>query len=549
MRKTTVLLLLLLLFAAQAELFGGGMVHNTNQSAAWIRMPIRDASTSIDAVYFNPAGLTKLPNGIHFSASNQYIVQTRKITSGYPLLNNDYYEGETLVPVLPNFYVAYKKGKLALSGGFMVIGGGGAADFNSGLPSFEIPFSNISSSLTASGIAADSYSADVEFEGFSSYYGIQANVSYAVTDNLSLAVGGRYVMAKNTYTGSIKNIMINPTFTAAGFDGSMVSAPTFFTTMATYLNTASQTLSGTASSLQTLIDGGGSTYTLEQAESAGYLSSDQVTAISQGIQSIDESADPSLMNIATIQAVYTAASETYTKSAELMSENAESTSNKEADVVQRGSTFTPIVGSNISLLDEKLNIAIKYEFKSEMEVENDTKVDDTGLFPDKEKIPADIPAQLAIGVSCKPISKLLVAGGFHYYWDKNARYGRKIDDEYVTNELLIDNNLFEVAGGLQYNITEKLALSGGYLFTSSTPEADYQNDISYSLSSHSLGLGGIYKITPKLSVDFGFMYSAYVDDEEMIDYSDYGITDPVKQTYDKINTVVAIGLNYSILRD
>jgi len=38
----------------------GGIVTNTNQSATYIRMLARDASTSIDAVYFNPAGMVKL---------------------------------------------------------------------------------------------------------------------------------------------------------------------------------------------------------------------------------------------------------------------------------------------------------------------------------------------------------------------------------------------------------------------------------------------------------------------------------------------------------
>ena len=47
------------------NLFAGGLVTNTNQSAAWVRLPARGASTSADAVYFNPAGLMKLDNGFH----------------------------------------------------------------------------------------------------------------------------------------------------------------------------------------------------------------------------------------------------------------------------------------------------------------------------------------------------------------------------------------------------------------------------------------------------------------------------------------------------
>jgi len=54
-------------------LFAGGIVTNTNQSAAWVRLPSRNASTEIDAVYYNPAGLMKLKNGFHFSVSNQSI--------------------------------------------------------------------------------------------------------------------------------------------------------------------------------------------------------------------------------------------------------------------------------------------------------------------------------------------------------------------------------------------------------------------------------------------------------------------------------------------
>ncbi len=70
------------------NLLAGGLVTNTNQSAAWVRMPARNASIGIDAAYYNPAGLTKLENGFHFSINNQTIFQTRTITSTYPYLND-----------------------------------------------------------------------------------------------------------------------------------------------------------------------------------------------------------------------------------------------------------------------------------------------------------------------------------------------------------------------------------------------------------------------------------------------------------------------------
>ena len=48
------------------SLLAGGLVTNNNQSAMFTRLQNRNASTGIDAVYFNPAGLTKLGNGFLF---------------------------------------------------------------------------------------------------------------------------------------------------------------------------------------------------------------------------------------------------------------------------------------------------------------------------------------------------------------------------------------------------------------------------------------------------------------------------------------------------
>jgi len=73
MRKVS-LLFLTAVFSVNM-LFAGGIVTNTNQSAAWVRWLVRDASLGIDAVYYNPAGLTKLDNGFHLSLNNQFIFQ------------------------------------------------------------------------------------------------------------------------------------------------------------------------------------------------------------------------------------------------------------------------------------------------------------------------------------------------------------------------------------------------------------------------------------------------------------------------------------------
>jgi long-chain fatty acid transport protein len=113
------------------SVLAGGLVTNTNQSAMFTRLQNRNASTGIDAVYFNPAGLTKLGDGFFVSINNQTINQTQTITNDYTYLEGTKprtFIGKVSAPVYPGVYIAYKTGKLVFSGGFNVIGGGGGAN-------------------------------------------------------------------------------------------------------------------------------------------------------------------------------------------------------------------------------------------------------------------------------------------------------------------------------------------------------------------------------------------------------------------------------------
>lgn len=539
MKKFTLLSVLFAVLTTMA--FAGGMVHNTNQSAAWIRMLVRDASVDVDAVYYNPAGLTKLPDGFHIQVNNQTIIQSRKIENTYPK-NNTEYIGDVFVPALPTAFLVYKMNKIALSAGFTVIGGGGSANYKEGLPSFEIPISDIPALLTANGIPTTKYYTDIKFDGSSVYYGVQVGVTYAINDMLSVALGGRYVMAKNTYEGSISNIQINPNMQTFGanFNGvNMVSAPTFFQTGATVFNQ----LAGTAASLQPVIDGGDSGLTMAQAG----FSDAQIAAITGGFALINPSIDPATLTIAQIQGAYQQATSLFQEKEVAMTGYKNLTSDVNVDVEQNGSTFTPIIGVNLSLLEEKLNIGLKYELKSTMDVKNKTAVDGSGMFPNDEKVPSDIPAMFTCGISYKLTDNFSTSFGMHYYWDKSVSYGKKMLNtttqqmEYVKNDKVIDDNTYEAALGLQYNVSPKIALSAGYLYAKTSPALNYQSDLSYSLLSHSIGFGGNMAITEKMNIDLGFLYTAYEKGEKEISYG----ANTYKETYYKDNMVFSIGLTYS----
>jgi long-chain fatty acid transport protein len=226
MKKSILLALVVLVSVPMAF---PSIVTNTNQSIGFYRLLARFASVDVDAVYYNPAGLTRLQDGFHLSLSNQTITQDKTVVNGFPYLNNGTYVGEVRVPLFPNFYAVYKKGPLAFSFGFGPIGGGGSANYKTGLPSFEQPFSTLPLLLSSMGLPTTAYNADIAFEGSSIYLGFQANVSYAINDMFSVAFGLRYVSAKNTYTGSIENVAVNPYMPALGLTGTMIPAANLFT--------------------------------------------------------------------------------------------------------------------------------------------------------------------------------------------------------------------------------------------------------------------------------------------------------------------------------
>ena len=134
--------------------FAGGLLTNTNQHAAFLRMLSRGATFEIDGALSNPAGLAFLPNdGFHMGLSIQSAFQTRNIDasfmtySGLDLSNpaapvptvsdqpySKYYKGKAAAPVIPSVFAAYKKGDWTISGFFAITAGGGKASFDAGLP-------------------------------------------------------------------------------------------------------------------------------------------------------------------------------------------------------------------------------------------------------------------------------------------------------------------------------------------------------------------------------------------------------------------------------
>jgi long-chain fatty acid transport protein len=400
------------------------LVTNMNQSAMYLRLLSRNASTDIDAVYYNPAGLTRLKDGWHIGLNNQTISQTKTIVNDFPMLISHQYDGKVSVPFYPDAFVVYKKGALAFSFGAGPSAGGGSADYAKGLPSFEWQFAALPTIISGMGIPTTKYSTDIAFEGSSIYLGFQFNVSYAFNDELSGAIGFRYVSAKNTYVGHISNIMVNPTYPALGLNGSFIPATTFFTAVG----------------------------------QAGY--------------------------------------------AALMAD-------KKVDAAQTASGITPILSLNFAPMPN-LNLAVKYEFQTKLTFTNATTIDNTGLFPNGAESRSDVPAFLSLGAEWNVLPELKATASFNYFFDKNANWEGR--------ENFVNSNSYDLAVGLEYAISNMIALSAGYLHTQFSLASGYQSDMGFDLSADTFGGGARIKLSDKFDVDLGVFAPVYKTDQKSITY-------------------------------
>jgi len=471
--KKGLIAIILFMFAVPAVF--GTIITNTNQSVMYFRLPARNASMLIDAVYYNPAGVVHLDNGFHIAIHNQSIWQDKTVINDFPLSNNDTYVGEVNVPIFPTFFAVYKKDKLAISFGFGPNAGGGTAKFDKGLPSFEREVSLLPGLVSAPlafgglGIPTTAYTVEMGFEGKSVYYGFQGNISYAINDVFSVAAGARYIYAVTEYVGSLENIQINPLLPQLGLSGEMMNAEQFFNMVYPPL--------------------------------------------------------------------------------------APKVADKAVDVKQTGSAITPLLGLNIRP-NESLNIGIRYEFNTQLEITNDTTVDDVARFPDEFKFRNDIPAILSLGIEYAIAPQLRIMVSYHMFFDKSALWER-LDPTYtldpttipqvdptIKQDDLVDSNSYDISVGFEYDITDSILISAGYLRTKVGITEDYQSDFSHELNSSTFGFGGRIMLTPNISLDLAGLYTTYTDASKTLQIPQPPLS--FTETYQRSNLALAVGIGFHL---
>ena len=449
--------------------FAGGLLTNTNQHAAFLRMLSRGATFEIDGALSNPAGLAFLPNdGFHMGLSVQSAFQTRNIDASFYTYNgiamnngspvmvdgkpvptksdnpfNKYYKGKAAAPVIPSVFAAYKKGDWTISGFFAITGGGGKASFDDGLPMFDaaamagifqgsIP-GHLNPGVQSPLVTPNMYDINSAMDGKQYIYSLQLGLTYKINDWLSAFAGGRM----NYFTGGYKG----------------------------FLNAH-----------------------LKEAYGGGEL-----------------------MNL-------------------------------ELDCDQTGWGLTPVLGVDAKF--GKFNIGAKYEFKTNLNIENKTnnlKYPDSaeslvGSYKDGVNTPNDIPSMLSVAVAYEFLPVLRASVEYHFYDDKKA--GMAGDKQkYLTkgaNEYLM---------GIEWDVTRQLTLSCGGQITDYGLSDDFQSDTSFSCDSYTLGVGAKVKLSERAALNVGYMWTTYEDyTKTSKNYSGTGL--PGTNVYSRTNKVFGLSIDY-----
>ena len=482
-----------------SAVFAGGVLTNTNQSARFIRLVALDATTTVDGAYYNPAGLAKLGrDGFHFSFSNQSAFQKRIITTTYaPFAMNGgnatkQFIGEASAPIVPSLQAAYKKGKWVLSGSLAVTGGGGKATFNDGLASFEGMMS-VTPAIIAKGFA--------EQNNLPIGNDIFKGVGYSLDQYMSgssyiygAQIGGTYAINDmfSVYAGFRLNIVNNK------YEGYLRDLK---------IKVATQGLEGKGypDGIHVMNPG----EALNKAAADALANGDEATANSLGLLGLATTEDGARLNSK-----------------------------------QSGWGVSPILGFNFNY--KKLNIGIKYEFKTNLNVENKTKIDNTGMFKHGVNVAHDIPALLTIGASYEVLPKLTLNAGYHRFFDTDS------DVESSSNTLKINKNRYitgtdEYLFGAEYKINDIFLVSAGGQMTRYDLEDKFQSDLSFSLNSYSIGFGGAAKVAKNVLINVGYFCTEYSDQTinkaNYLDNANFPI--PGKTVYSRKNKVFAAGVEFS----
>lgn len=464
--------------------FAGGYLTNTNQHASFLRMIARGASIDIDGVYSNPAGLAFLPqDGFYFSLTGQSAYQERNIRSTTPLFIT------SKNPTGERYYKGDAAAPIVPSFHFAykkddwTISSSFAITGGGGKASFDdgLPMFDAAAIGLISGLSQGALTPDM-YDINSAMEGRQ--YIYGLQLGLTYKINEHFAV----FAGGRMN------YFSGGYKG--------------YLNIGLKegAMEQAGAKLVEI-------YTNKFVQSGMPLEQ----AMQQAMQAVQEAAPA-------------------------MAERLDK-SKIELDCDQTGWGITPIIGIDAKF--GRLNLAAKYEFMTNMNIENKTKKREYPIEAEEVmapyahgvNTPSDIPSVLSLAAGYEFLPNLRGSVEWHFYDDKSA--GMAGD-----KQKYLKRGTFEYLAGVEWDATKQLTLSGGYQRTDYGLSDQFQTDTSFYCDSYSLGFGAKVKLNSKLALNVAYFWTTY--DDYTVDSNSYkGIANiPGKDVYSRTNKVFGVSVDY-----
>ena len=477
-----------LLSAVSGTALAGGILTNTNQNVAFLRNPARDGAIGIDGIYSNPAGVAFMDEGTHLSINWQAAWQTRTIETTNPVftMSKDF-NGQ------PQHYEGKASAPFLPSV---------QAAYNKGKWSLQFNFS-----VTGGGGKCEFANGLGSFEGAVgqiaaglNQFGVMAGLPNPIICNGYDC--NSYMQGKQYYFGFTMGAAYKVTDNFSVYGGIRVLY-------------GSATYKAKIDNIKVI------TAATPEGEDFGQYY-DRLKPYIDAAAQVSPAAKK-------LQAV-----ESYREGVNLQSD-------------QSGVGFAPILGADLKL--GKFNLAVKYEFRTKMNMENKSTVkeahaiDAVNVFRDGTSIREDQPSLLAFGVQYTPVECVRINAGYHHFYDKAAKktYYKMneagVSTRYDNKNDMLANGTNEYLGGAEWDITKKLTASAGFQITRYGNTDEYINDISFVVDSWSYGLGVKYKVTDKIAINAAYFKTCYDDYTTVVD------ANGVQNSFTRSNRVGAIGVD------
>mgnify|MGYP003291743846 CR=1 FL=1 len=209
------------------------------------------------------------------------------------------------------------------------------------------------------------------------------------------------------------------------------------------------------------------------------------------------------------------------------------------DCVQSGLGAAPVV--SVDCKAGNWNFAARYEFKTRLALKNTTKANTSGMsqFDDGKSLDSDIPAVLAAGIGYTAFTKLHLYGSVHYYFDKGAKTYNSVTD-CGDRQNLLGGNTQEYIAGIEYDICDWLTVSCGAQRTAHNTGKghEYNTDLSFAVSSTSLGAGAKVRVSPVMELNLGYFHTLFDRDTKIE-------SETLSTEYFKTSKALGIGMNFA----